>query len=358
MNQIKCEFCNSILSSKYILKTHLQTNKSCLELRNKELKTNFLCNGCNIYTLDKHKLKNHQEKCKLYQNSLIKEKYENELKEKERQLKEQKLKENQEKLQEQKEQYEKELKENQEQLQEQYEQKLQEKEKKYEQDLKEQQQQYEQKLQIQQNEYKQQLKEIQIKYEEKIEEKTHLLIEKLERLAEKSIDKPTTINNNIKNYFSTTQYIEDINQNDLKKKLYSSLTEYHYMHGQKGIAIVCTEEIIKKTKDKKPIMICTDINRRNYKHTDKNGNIKTDHQARNFIEKVSKPIKEVSKEIYESILSNIETEKDQLGDEDFDEKDKIRTREFNVMNKLIEINNFDDPKYNSEFMSELAILNK
>ena len=130
------------------------------------------------------------------------------------------------------------------------------------------------------------------------------------------------------------------------------------MHGQKGIAIVCTEEIIKKTKDKKPIMICTDINRRNYKHTDKNGNIKTDHQARNFIEKVSKPIKEVSKEIYESILSNIETEKDQLGDEDFDEKDKIRTREFNVMNKLIEINNFDDPKYNSEFMSELAILNK
>ena len=55
---------------------------------------------------------------------------------------------------------------------------------------------------------------------------------------------------------------------------------------------------------------------------------------------------------------NIETEKDQLGDEDFDEKDKIRTREFNVMNKLIEINNFDDPKYNSEFMSELAILNK
>ena len=347
MSQIKCEFCNSTLSSKYILKTHLQTNKSCLELRHKELKTNFLCNGCNIYTLDKNKLKNHQEKCKLYQNSLIKEKYENELKEKEQKLKEQKLKENKEQLKE---------------LQEQYEQKLKEQKLQYEEQLKQLQEQYEQKLQEQyekkQNEYKQQIKEIQIKYEEKIEEKTQQLIEKMERLVEKAIDKPTISNTTIKNYFSNTQYIEDINQIDLKKKLYSSLTEYHYMHGQKGIAIVCTEEIIKKTKDKKPIMICTDINRRNYKHTDKNGNIKTDHQARNFIEKVSKPIKEVSKEIYESIISNIETEKDQLGDEDFDEKDKIRTREFNVMNKLIEINNFDDPKYNSEFMSELAILNK
>lgn len=332
---MECEFCKQIFKTKYTLKSHLINNKACLKLRGLSLESKFNCIACKFVFTNNINLNIHLESCKKYIILNIEKEYKENYIEK------------------------KELKENQELLQEQYDQKIKEKEKKYEQDLKEQQQKYEEKLQTQQNEYKQQLKEIQIKYEEKIEEKTQLLIEKLERLAEKSIDKPTTINNNnIKNYFSNTQYIEDINQNDLKKKLYSSLTEYHYMHGQKGIAIVCTEEIIKKTKDKKPIMICTDINRKNYKHTDKNGNVKTDHQARNFIEKVSKPIKEVSKEIYESIISNIETEKDQLGDEDFDEKDKIRTREFNVMNKLIEINNFDDPKYNSEFMSELAILNK
>jgi len=336
---MNCEFCKKEFKTKYTLKTHLVTNKLCLNLRGLSIDSKYKCNGCeSLFTNNIH-LNKHIEICKEY---LIKEKE----------------KEHEEKIKEQ------------EQI---YEEKLKEKEKKHEEKLKEQQQIYEEKLKEQQQIYEEKLKEQQQIYEEKLKEQhqinekqlkeqqqTEKILEKFEKLVERSIDKPTTItnNNNTKNIFSTTQYIEDINEAELKKKLYLTMTKADVMEGQKGIAKICTEEIIKKTKDKKPLLICTDVNRRNYKHVDKNGNIKTDHQARNFIEKVSKPIKEVSKELCDDMISTIEDEKEQLDENDFDARDQIRTREYNVINKFVDITNFDDSRYNSIFMSELAILNK
>ena len=81
MSQVICEFCKIILSSKYILKTHIINNKACLALRNLELKTDFLCNGCNQYSVDNQKLIKHRESCKPYQYLLIKEEYELKLQE-------------------------------------------------------------------------------------------------------------------------------------------------------------------------------------------------------------------------------------------------------------------------------------
>jgi hypothetical protein len=84
MSEVVCEICKAVLSSKYILKTHLETNKACLAKRNITLKTNFMCDGCNLFTLDKTKLATHHEICKQYQRLLItrevEEKYEIKLK--------------------------------------------------------------------------------------------------------------------------------------------------------------------------------------------------------------------------------------------------------------------------------------
>jgi len=71
--EVICDVCNAVLSSKYILKTHMTTNKACLAIRNMELKTKFLCKGCNQYSLDMQKLTNHQDICKSYQRILLKE---------------------------------------------------------------------------------------------------------------------------------------------------------------------------------------------------------------------------------------------------------------------------------------------
>ena len=43
---MQCEHCNIMVKSKYILKTHLVSNKTCLKLRGIELGNNFICKGC------------------------------------------------------------------------------------------------------------------------------------------------------------------------------------------------------------------------------------------------------------------------------------------------------------------------
>jgi hypothetical protein len=43
---MQCEFCNSVLTSKYALKTHQKTVKKCLILQNKSLGLSYECKGC------------------------------------------------------------------------------------------------------------------------------------------------------------------------------------------------------------------------------------------------------------------------------------------------------------------------
>ena len=61
MSEVICEFCNSVLSSKYILKVHLVNNKACLSIRNMDFKTKHLCKGCNNYYTCAQKLSVHHD---------------------------------------------------------------------------------------------------------------------------------------------------------------------------------------------------------------------------------------------------------------------------------------------------------
>ena len=81
MNEVICEFCNSTLSSKYILRVHLVNNKACLAIRNMDFKTTHLCRGCNRYNTCAQKLSVHHDICKEYQCLILKEEHEKKIKE-------------------------------------------------------------------------------------------------------------------------------------------------------------------------------------------------------------------------------------------------------------------------------------
>jgi hypothetical protein len=331
MPNITCEFCKSIVSSKYILKTHLATNKTCLGLRNLELKTEFMCKACNLFTLDNQKLATHHEICKPYQRLIIKE-----------------------------------------ETTEKYQQELKDLENKYQKEMTEMEHQYENKILLLENKLEhvnqsKTTKEIDMKYNyEKIikdlQSQNDKLLETLQKLASQAIDKPTTnttnnVTNNIKNNFSDTYFLDTIKAEDVKMKCQNYLTEQVFLEGQRGIAQLCTDHVI-KTKDKKALMLCTDVSRKKFKYIDEQGNIKEDYEARTFVQKVSKPIKDASRIVYDSILFDVKSEKETLEDDDYSRKAYLNSKELKTIDCYVQITHFDDPDNNQEFKNELAILNK
>jgi len=306
MSQVVCDFCKTTLSSKYILKTHIINNKACLALRNLELKTDFSCNGCNQYSLDLQRLNIHHESCKPYQRLLIKEEYDKE-------------------ICEIKLQHKKEIS-----------------------DL-----------------IRLHKKEISHKDEKIKDLQTHLdkLFSTIEKLASQAIDKPTgttitttTNNNNVRNIYSDKYFLDKLTPEELNKKCQNYLTEQVFFGGQKGIAQMCSDHII-KTKDNKVLLTCSDVSRKKFKYMDENGNLKEDYEARTFTEKVFEPIKKASKDVYENILLDIKDEQERE-EIDYNRKSALNDKTMKAIDCFAQIVNIDNPSSNSDFKNELAILNK
>jgi hypothetical protein len=197
-----------------------------------------------------------------------------------------------------------------------------------------------------------------------IQSQNDKLLENLQKLASQAIDRPTTAttttnvtNNTIKNNFSSTYFLETIKPEDVKMKCQNYLTEQVFLEGQRGIAQLCTDHVI-KTKDKKILMICTDVSRKKFKYIDEEGNIKEDYDARTFTNKISKPIKDASRIVYDSILFDVKSEKEMLEEDDYSRKAYLNSKELKTIDCFVQISHFDDPDNNQEFKNELAILNK
>jgi hypothetical protein len=195
-----------------------------------------------------------------------------------------------------------------------------------------------------------------------IQSQNDKLLENLQKLASQAIDRPTnstTTTNNItiKNHFSDKHFLESIKAEDVKMKCQNYLTEQVFLEGQRGIAQLCTEHVI-KTKDKKALMLCTDVSRKKFKYIDEQGNIKEDYDARTFTNKVSKPIKDASRLVYDSILFDVKSEKENLDEDDYSRKAYLNSKELKTIDCFVQISHFDDPDNNQEFKNELAILNK
>jgi len=332
---ITCEHCHSVLSSKYVLKNHLSTNKACLAIRNTEPVKKFNCKACPYVATDNQKIVTHQDTCKSFQIMVTKE----------------------------------------------------ELTKIHLQDMKELKQVYK----IQQNELQkkemiildlqqkvEELKDFKIKHDElkirydelsKQHEKT---IDKLElkisqcdtfiqNLAREASNKPTTTNNNntinnsIRNHLSPTFTIDKLEDKKLEETMREHYTEFDYFCGQRGLATFLVERVI-RTPDEKMMICCTDTSRKKFKILDMNGNLKEDIQARVLCEKIKEPTSIVTKEMYEKITNRIDEERKRLSDNDQSRKSKLVDDSMRAQQYYIDNMNFDDINYNGDFIKELCVL--
>jgi len=318
-----CNFCKQCVKSKYNLKSHIEKNKKCLKSRGIEFTSKFICEGCDLTFTNNANLMIHKDICKFYiilkikeettvEINTIKTEYKNMIK---------KLKDD-----------------------------------------------YETKHSLETIELKNTIKMHQLKIidNEKIikdiQSQNDKLLENLQKLASQAIDRPTmsttnNVTNNIKNNFSDKYFLETIKAEDVKMKCQNYLTEQVFLEGQRGIAQLCTEHVI-KTKDKKSLMLCTDVSRKKFKYIDEQGNLKEDYEARIFVQKVSKPIKDASRIVYDSILFDVKSEKETLEEDDYSRKAYLNSKELKTIDCYVQITHFDDPDNNQEFKNELAILNK
>ena len=303
METYECEYCKINFKNQYTLKSHMNGSKKCLKKRGLELDSNNVCIGCKLPFLSKYKLLLHEKICK--EIMIIKYVEEIETIKKENELQIEKIK-----------------KENE--------------------------------LQIEtikkENEYT-------LKLYENLQKQNDKLQDRIETLAKEAINRPTTTNINFRNHLSTTYTLDELKEEDLLEIFRENFTKQIFMSGHKGIAKMCTDKII-NTKDEKKLICCTDTSRKKFKYMDNKGNLKEDIEARMFVDRVSKPIKDVGKKIYENIMEKITDERDQTKPEEYGKKERLVFESFQVMDRYKDIINIDDPKYNLYFTNELAILNK
>ena len=335
---MECEHCHVILRSKYILKSHLLNSKTCLKIRGLTIQTKFICPGCDIMFMNNANLNIHTEACKKYILLKVNNEHNEEI---------EKIQKEREK---ERENYEKDLLVI-----------IENNKKEREKETKKQRNNYEKEYETRHYKLRQEVNKLEqeVKDKDKALADAHLQIDKLQKMlgdiASKAVDKPTTtVNNQIRNCFSTTQFLEDIKPADVKRKCQTNLTEQILMEGQRGI---CTEQFI-NTTDKKKLLISTDHSCAKFRYMDKNGNMKDDIEARTFIEKVSKPIKEVADIVFDNVLSCIKDEKEMLEEDDYGRKAELNNKELQANTSMMYIKCFDDPNNNSDFTNELSILNQ
>ena len=347
----QCEHCKSTFQNKTILKTHINTNKKCLASRGLSLQTKFICEGCNIMLITVSHLHSHYEICREYIVSKLLQKHEKE-------------------LQEQREKYEKREKEQ----QDYYEKELKEKIKhtKNTCDVQYKSLKYEYELELNEKETQHQFLKlsydhIQSKYNDLKEEYT-VKINKyeaiLERLAMDAVNKPisttttttnNTVNNIVRDHLSTVYTIDSLTDKQIEERIRSCMTEKIFWEGQKGLAKMCIDSIV-KTPDNKLMLCCTDTSRGKFKLFDVKGNLKEDIDARLFTDRVGKYIKIVGNEIRETIQEHIDNKSNMLEEKNGREKDELLHKMEQLGYALFDVVNVDDYERNKVFRSELAVL--
>ena len=170
-------------------------------------------------------------------------------------------------------------------------------------------------LKMQNENYKEQIKDLQ---------------NKLDRIANKAIDKPTTFtttNNTINNKFDLNTFPS---QKEIDRKIESQFNDKYILDGMKGIAQFVYDHIV-KLEDGSMAYACFDTSRQIFKYKDENGNEIKDPKAVR-LRKMIKP----------GLLRQSQTLLDYFNDEcDYLEKRKdnghdIDGKEYNMMNTLRE----------------------
>jgi len=298
---LSCTFCAKVFQTKRNLDIHIISNKKCLERR--KVDTVYSCSSCDYSTGIKGNLKKHTNTCKKVKTKRSTE---------ERDLEINKIR--------------------------------------VEKDII---------ISKQQEEFSKLLEDKTIK----IREMTIMLNQKdrqirdLKELLEKSIQKPsvsnhTTIGGN--QYVSTIlsdQYERQVDPKRVEELCRNEFDKYIWQ-GQKGVALFCNDHII-RTADGKMVLCCTDPTRKRFKYKE-DGEVKEDLDARTFTENVSRPIKMVSREMFDAIHKDLEEQR-MTATNGF-EMNLLDTKMGIALEKMVEISNVDDNRRNTDYKTELCIV--
>lgn len=267
----KCEFCDKILSSKQNLEIH---NKKCELIKEKE---EFKCEYCEKILSTKQMLINHKNICSVKKDNEIQKKVEE--------------------LKDLKEKTDKELKEKEEIII---------------------------KIKTQNENYKEQNKN----YKEQVKE----LQDKLDKIANKAIDRPTTMTNNTTLNIASFIDFNDIDK--IKNTIENRLNINHVVDGQKGLANFVKDNLL--TDDTgKLLYICTDPSRNIFKYKDSTGEVKKDVEAK----KLTNYILEGGIRTKSAVLGN-EWCKDDKGDINIDRFNVMLEQQQSIMKLSDDNNNF------------------
>ena len=195
-------------------------------------------------------------------------------------------------------------------------------------------------------------------------------IEKMTLLLEKAVSKPVFAttnntnttnnikgnNNNLQNILANPDLYKKQVDPDRIKNIDHEIIEEHFWLGQKGLARLCVDHIIKTSEQdgNKYLLRCTDPSRKRFKYIDTTNKIAEDMEARNFISLVSIPIKTVCRDVYDKIVKKLDNDKKDTSDVfDLDFLDSKTTM---AHQKFSEINDIADHSRNSEYKNEMSIL--
>ena len=334
MSQLECETCKISFKSKYNLKSHLATNKKCLKIRGLELQTTFICKGCDSSFANKANMTIHMDICIKYiimkkeeiYNENIKKlhlEYSEKIKQQEQQLLQQEntIKDLQKMLQQHTVEYENHIK-----------------------------------LQVRYEDLEKQHEKTITKLELKIAQ-CDSFIQTLAHEGSRKITTTTnnTVHNTIRNQLSSTYTVDKLEPKQLEDTMRQHYTESDFFGGQKRLAGVCVEKVI-KTPDGKMMICCSDMARKKFKILDVQGNLKEDIEARLLCQKLKVPIQMITKEIYDKVIDRIERERDRLSSDDRSRREKLLDDSMRAQQMYMDNLNFDDLNYNQDFMHELCVL--
>ena len=294
---MECCYCKKIFSNKFTLNTHQKTTKYCLKLQNTEIeKNNFECNYCKKILYTNQHLSTHLNICK--------------------------EKEIYEKIQEQ----------------------LKKQEKNYKDQLKKQEKNYKDQLEKQEKFYKEQL--------EKQEEQNKILLLKLEKIANKAIDRPTTTNHNntINNKIELNTFPSQL---EIDRKIESQFNDKYLWDGMKGVAQFVYDHII-KLEDGSIAYACFDTSRQVFKYKDEKGVEIKDPKALKLKKMIKPGLLKQSQTLYEyfndecDFLENRKNKGLDIDGKEYSTMNTLRDKAFEVG---CEILNLEDT---NKFSNELA----
>ena len=294
---MECEHCNLPFTSKYTLKVHLNTNKTCLKKRGLELDTKFICTACKQICANNTNLSQHLDVCKAYICLKVQEEYEMKIK-----------------------------------------------------DL----------ITIHAIELKDREKEMKDLIKE-IEEIRHDHKKEITYKDDKIIDLQTQIDKMYSTIDSDKYFLEKLTPEEITKKFRNHLTEEVFFDGQPGIAKMCTEKIIKTKDEKVLLTCTDVSRKKfkyidEFGNVKEDYEARTFMEK--VIGPIKKIGLEVYENIKSNIKDEEEELKNKRDCESMDRKTALHYKNDRASDCMKQILFIDVPAENGVFKNELAVLNK